>query len=57
MASTAPLRRSDRVSLILLLDASGTDRHGKEFADPTRTLVINRTGAVIVLDRDLNADQ
>jgi hypothetical protein len=57
MASTAPLRRSDRVSLTLLLDASGTDSHGKEFTDPTRTLVINRTGAVVVLDRDLNADQ
>ena len=57
MASTAPLRRSDRVSLTLLLDASGTDSHGKEFAAPTRTLVINRTGAVIALDRDLNADQ
>src|ERR1700739_1706450 len=57
MAPTAPLRRSDRVSLILLLDASGTDSHGKEFAAPTRTLVINRTGAVIALDRDLNADQ
>jgi PilZ domain len=57
MASTAPVRRSDRVSLTLLLDASGTDSHGKAFADPIRTLLINRTGAVIVLDRDLNADQ
>jgi hypothetical protein len=57
MASTAPVRRSDRVSLTLLLDAAGTDSHGQPFAVPTRTLQINQTGAVIVLDCDLNADQ
>ncbi len=57
MASTAPLRRSDRVSLTLLLEASGTDSHGNAFADPTRTLLLNQTGAVIVLDRELKADQ
>jgi hypothetical protein len=57
MASTAPIRRSDRVSLTLLLDASGTDSHGQPFAVPTRTLQINQTGAVVVLDRDLNTDQ
>ena len=57
MASTAPIRRSDRVSLTLLLDASGTDSHGQSFAVPTRTLQINQTGAVVVLDRDLNTDQ
>jgi len=57
MASTAPVRRSDRVSLTLLLDAYGTDSHGRAFTVPTRTLQINLTGAVIVLDCDLNADQ
>src|SRR5579862_6687504 len=57
MASTAPIRRSDRVSLTLLLDASGTDSHGQAFSVPTRTLQINQTGAVVVLDRDLNTDQ
>jgi hypothetical protein len=57
MASTAPIRRSDRVSLTLLLDASGTDSHGRSFSVPTRTLQINQTGAVVVLDRDLNTDQ
>ena len=51
------LRRSDRVSLTLLLEASGRDRHGQEFKDPSRTLLINRTGAVIVLDRELTPDQ
>jgi hypothetical protein len=57
MASTAPVRRSDRVSLTLLLDASGTDSHGHPFAIPTRTLQINLTGAVVVLDCELNTDQ
>jgi len=57
MASTAPIRRSDRVSLTLLLDASGTDSHGQSFSVPTRTLQINQTGAVVVLDRDLKTDQ
>ena len=51
------LRRSDRVSLTLLLEASGRDRHGQEFKDPSRTMLINRTGAVIVLDRELAPDQ
>ena len=51
------LRRSDRVSLTLLLEASGRDVRGQEFKDPSRTLLINRTGAVIVLDRELTPDQ
>jgi hypothetical protein len=57
MASSAPLRRSDRVSLTLLLEASGTDSHGNAFADPTRTLLLNQSGAVIILDRELKTDQ
>lgn len=55
MASAA-LRRSDRVSLTLLLEASGRDVHGQDFKDSARTLLINRTGAVIVLDRELQAE-
>jgi hypothetical protein len=50
-------RRSDRVSLTLLLEASGTDSRGQEFKEPTRTLLINRTGAVIVFERELAPDQ
>jgi hypothetical protein len=50
-------RRSDRVSLTLLLEASGRDIHGKEFKDPATTLLINRTGAVIVTGKDLAPDQ
>jgi len=56
MASPAT-RRSDRVSLTLLLEVSGKDSFGKEFKAPTRTLLINRGGAVIVLDQELSAEQ
>jgi len=56
MASPA-MRRSDRVSLTLLLEASGKDIHGKEFKEPARTMLLNQTGAVIVLDRELNPEQ
>jgi hypothetical protein len=51
------MRRSDRVSLTLLLEVSGTDSFKKEFKAPARTLLINRGGAVIVLDRELKAEQ
>jgi hypothetical protein len=50
-------RRSDRVSLTLLLEASGIDNRGHEFKEPTRTLLVNRGGAVIVLGRELNPEQ
>lgn len=56
MASPA-MRRSDRVSLTLLLEVSGKDSFGKEFKEAARTLLINRGGAVIVLDRELKAEQ
>src|SRR3984885_15695157 len=56
MASAAQ-RRSDRVSLTLLLEASGKDINEQEFTGPARTMQINRTGAVILLDRDLRPDQ
>jgi hypothetical protein len=50
-------RRSDRVSLTLLLEAAGTDDHGQEFKEPSRTMLINRHGAVILLDRALSPGQ
>ena len=50
-------RRTDRVSLTLLLEVSGFDSQGQEFNSAARTLQINRNGAVILLDRDLKADQ
>jgi hypothetical protein len=55
--ATAAQRRTDRVSLTLLLEASGKDVNGEEFALPARTIQINQAGAVIVLDRDLRRDQ
>jgi hypothetical protein len=55
--ASAPVRRSDRVSLTLLLEASGVDSQGQEFKGPARTLLINRTGAVIVLERELLPEQ
>jgi PilZ domain len=51
------VRRSDRVTFTVLLEASGTDSHGREFKEPARTLLLNRAGAVITLDRELAADQ
>lgn len=54
---TPSMRRTDRVSLTVLLEASGTDSNGQEFKEPTRTLLINRGGAVIILERDLKPEQ
>jgi hypothetical protein len=50
-------RRTDRVSLTLLLDVSGTDNQGQQFQSPARTLLVNRAGAIIVFDGDLVAEQ
>jgi PilZ domain len=46
-------RRTDRISLTLLLEASGRDVHGNEFKQPAHTVLINRTGGVILLDREV----
>jgi hypothetical protein len=56
MGSTSG-RRSDRVSLTLLLEASGKDSRGQEFKDPAKTLVISRHGAVVILERELAIEQ
>lgn len=50
-------RRSERVSLTLLLEVSGQDAQGQEFKEPAKTLLINRTGAVIVFARELRPEQ
>src|SRR5271170_4135463 len=55
--ASASLRRTDRVSLTLLLEVSGTDSRGQEFSEPARTLLINRGGAVIVFERELTPEQ
>jgi hypothetical protein len=50
-------RRTDRVSMTLLLEASGSDAHGQAFKSPAKTLLINRHGGVIILERQLRPDQ
>jgi PilZ domain len=55
--SSASLRRTDRVSLTLLLEASGKNAKGEDFTLPARTLLINRGGAVVILDQDLAPEQ
>ncbi len=55
--ATPSMRRSDRVSLTVLLEASGLDSQGQDFKDRARTMLINRGGAVIVLDRELKPEQ
>ncbi len=55
--SVTSVRRSDRVCLTLLLEASGRDAEGKEFVEPARTMLISRHGGVIVLKRNLATGQ
>ncbi len=55
--TTATVRRSDRVCLTLLLEASGRDAEGHEFVEAARTMLISRHGGVIVLNRHLAAGQ
>jgi hypothetical protein len=50
-------RRSDRVSMTLLLKISGTDTRGQEFSEAASTMLINRHGAVVLCKRDLAAEQ
>ncbi len=50
-------RRTDRVSLTLLLEASGKNAKGEEFKVPAKTLLINRGGAIVILDQELTPDQ
>ncbi len=56
VTSTAQ-RRSDRVSLTLLIEISGTDTQGASFTEPTKTLLLSRHGAVIVSRRELAPNQ
>ncbi len=55
--SSPSRRRSDRVSLTVLLEASGIDSQGQEFSEPAKSLLISRGGAVIILGRELNPEQ
>lgn len=55
--SVAGIRRSDRVCLTLFLEAEGTDSEGRSFKEQARTMLISRHGAVVVLNRALEAGQ
>jgi len=50
-------RGSERIELKLSIDVAGTDCMGRDFLDQTRTLVIGRHGAKIVLRRKLAPQQ
>jgi hypothetical protein len=55
--SSPSRRRSDRVSLTVLLETSGIDSHGEEFNEPAKTLMVSSQGALIALGRDLRPEQ
>ena len=50
-------RRSDRISMSLPLQAAGIDAENRPFIDTATTIVVNRHGALITLDRPLRIDQ
>lgn len=50
---TANHRRSERIMLSVPILIAGVDKAGQEFSEESRTLVVNREGALIVLQRDL----
>ena len=50
-------RRTDRVSLTILLEVTGVDSRNREFHDPAKTLMISRHGAVILLARELDPER
>lgn len=50
-------RRSDRISISLPLQATGIDSENRPFIDTATTIVVNRDGALITLDRPLRIDQ
>ena len=54
---TQSIRRSDRVSLELSLQLSGTDCSGEGYIEEGRTLLLSRHGAKIALNRKLVPDQ
>jgi PilZ domain len=51
------IRRSDRISLTMHLEAAGKDRDGHEFVAPARTMLVSRYGAAILLPHELHEGQ
>ena len=56
-AETGRTRRSDRISLEALIEIVGSDADGFTFIDSTRTLLVSKHGAKIILARRLGLDQ
>ena len=54
---SAPVRRYDRVTLVIPIEAYVTDSSGRPFSLPGRTLIVSRYGATIVLSHTLTTDQ
>ncbi len=50
-------RRSDRISISLSLEATGIDANNQPFIDSATTIVLNRHGALIALNRPLRIGQ
>jgi hypothetical protein len=55
--SQGKTRRSDRITLELPIQVSGTDGMAKAFVENARTLVVSRHGAKILLNRRLVPEQ
>lgn len=53
----ATTRRSDRITAELAIQVMGTDGMGRGFMDETKTLVLSRHGAKIILSRKLVPEQ
>src|SRR5690348_5858771 len=49
-------RRSDRIRMAIPILVAGRDPSAGEFAEETRTLVVNRGGTLILLKHPLHAD-
>lgn len=55
--SEAQTRRTDRIVLAIPILVAGTDAMGFVFVEETKTVVVSRYGAKIILKRTLTADQ
>jgi len=54
---TVEHRRSERIRVSIPILVAGIDARGQEFTEETRTLVLNREGALILVKHSLAADE
>ena len=50
-------RRSDRIAMSIPIRVSGRDEQGQDFAVESRTVILSRHGATIILKQSLKPDQ